>query len=133
MPDGQDIRARARAIGLFVRDEVELLLLGALDLRTGEDQAGRARAIAILVGDMAERIIHESVALLHSVTHADLASFLRRLDATQQRQNEADAALAALAQQHALTLAEQRVLRALMESVVAGLRAQGGTDEPRDG
>lgn len=68
----------------------------------------RIRAVGLLAGDGVERLLRDSLALLNSVTHADLASFLARLDAIQVEQGQIHAALDALAQQHATLLQELR-------------------------
>lgn len=118
-----ELNGRVRAIGLFVGDQIEQLLLGAIELRGQEHQRERAQAMALLARDAAERVIQETVALLNSVVHADIAAFIRMMDDTRQAQQQLQGAVTALAEQNLQTAAAQRELATLMREVVAGLRA----------
>lgn len=76
--------------------------------RVASELHDRIHAVGLLAGDGIERLLHDALALLNSVTHADLASFLASLDAIQAEQRQIHAALDALALQHATLLAELR-------------------------
>lgn len=76
--------------------------------RVASELHDRIHAVGLLAGDGIERLLHDALALLNSVTHADLASFLVSLDAIQAEQRQIHTALDALALQHAELLAELR-------------------------
>ena len=58
--------------------------------------AARARAIGMFLGDAFEKVVHETVALLTSVMHSDLASFEAHLIDIKERQEKIDSGIAAL-------------------------------------
>lgn len=88
--------------------------------RAASELHDRIHAVGLLAGDGVERLLHDALALLNSVTHADLASFLASLDAIQAEQQQIAAALDALAIQHAELLAELRAHSAESRAYRAG-------------
>ena len=121
---GAALQERVHAIGIFVGDQVEQLLMGALELRGADNLEGRVSAIALLARDMAERTLHESISLMNGVMHSDVASFTRQLEEFKHVQTAFSSSVAALAEQYAQTAAAQRELAVLMREVVEGLRAE---------
>lgn len=91
----------------------------------------RIRAIGLFAGDGVEHVLRDALALLGSVTHADLASFLVRLDAIQAEQRQIHTALDALAIGHAEMLAELRSHNAESAAYRAGQAAAVGALEQR--
>jgi hypothetical protein len=61
--------------------------------------ATRARAIGMFLGDSFEKVVHETVALLTSVMHSDLASFETHLLDIKERQTAIENGITALTTQ----------------------------------
>ena len=91
----------------------------------------RIQAVGLFVADAIEKLLHESLALLNSVTHADLASFLVSLDEIQTTQAQIRAGLDALTIQHAELLAELRAHNAESAAYRAGQAAAVAAFEAR--
>lgn len=121
---GREINARIHAVGILLGDQVEQLLMGALDLRNAEDQQARVRALSMMARDTAERTLHEAISLMNSVMHSDVASFTRQLEEFKVVQGAFSSSVQALATQYTETAAAQRELATLMREVIAGLRAE---------
>lgn len=81
----------------------------------------RIRAIALLFGDAHERVLHEMLALLSSVTHADLAAFTADLIADREARQALLDAVNALTQRHVDLLDAVRRLREDVEALRLGL------------
>ena len=99
--------------------------------RDGNRIHERIRAIALMVGDAIEKFLHETLALLDSVTRSDIASFIERMDVMQKTQDGARSALDALATTFSEVLAEMRGLRSDVAAMRAGLAVDLAAIEER--
>ncbi len=99
--------------------------------RDGARLQERIRAIALMVGDSIEKFLHETLALLDSITRSDIASFIERLDTMQEGQVGTRSSLDAMAQTFAELLGEVRGLLADVTALRSGLDVDVGRLEQR--
>lgn len=99
--------------------------------RDGARLHERIRAIALMVGDAIEKFLHETLALLDSVTRSDIASFIERLDTMQEGLVGTRSSLDALAQTFVELLSEVRGLRSDVAALRSGLAVDVGRLEER--
>lgn len=104
------------------------------DRRDGTWIATRAQAIGIFLGDAVEKGIRETVALLNSVMHSDLAAFEHHLLDIKARQTAIEDGIAALGLQVGELLGRDRQRAAELEALRVGQQIERAVsnDVPSD-